>query len=547
MGRRPTSGVYPLALVDGGLNTRGGQVALSANQTRKMKNVTLNLQGGFTKSPGFTEVTRLSFPIQELMLYQKDDNNYEVIAYNQPELTRVDVLSGGTTVLKNNILNVGTPQYAQDNNKRMHIVDGKNDPIFYNGNTITTITWPPSYGATNSSQLSSIFARDANPASTAWGKPTDCAFYAGRMVYIEDKLMGVVAYSKAGDTTDFSTNSGAPVPIDVAFFERYITKGPFTAIQPIFGGLMLYTKEGIGRITGKNAPTPGLDNQITFEWINDKIGALSPNMVTPKSNNEHFVYSRYGLFEVTLSEEGQQTRPGELSYDIQEDLDAIGSGGMSRGKLVNAPHDGYLVMLTPRKRTHLWLDKIWKYNYEVGRRANPQTTPWSADEFFGGSPNRFDAMLVVPPKNDIYIAVYDTIYKWSGTAYLNSSAIQSEYEFPPNDFGWPGVNKQASAYHIIYKSTTGATIKLEHSWDNGQSGSTDITLPRQTADQLGTAVFGTATYTSNAAFQGGAFRVPVSGGTVGKNMVVNFVHRSASEDITIYYIGIEWNVWGIGA
>ncbi len=545
MPRKPTGGIWSFATVNGGLNTRAGQILLPANQTRKMRNVILNLQGGVAKSRGLTEVKKLLSPIQKLMLYENSDYTYDIMSYNYPYLTKVDPTSGATAIIKNNILNLGeNPEYAQDNAGLMHITDGVNAPLRYNGFTTAATTWPPVYTATNSAQVSSVYTQAANPTTEPF--PHDCAFSGMRMVYI-NSTRGRIFFSEANDTTDFQDNAGTPVPLDVPFFADYPVTTPFTAILPITGGFILYTQNGFGRVAGENTPILGITDPLNFKWVNSKIGTVAPRMAVNKSNNEHFVYSRYGLFDIKLSEDFDQTRPGELSFDIQQDLDSIGIGGMARGELVNSPHEGILYMLTPRYRTHMYRDKIWKFNYEVGRRAKPKTTPWSIDEEFSGTPTRFDSMVVVPPKNDIFIAIYDTIYQYTGTSYLNSSAIQSEYEFPPNDFGYNGVNKQASAYWIIYKSTTGATIKLDHAWDNGETGSTNIDLPVQIGAPLGEAIIGTDTYSSDAGYQGKGVRFPLSGGTVGKALTIKFIHNSSTEDIILYDLGVEWKVLGTGA
>lgn len=551
MAKQSSSGLRSLALVDGGINVRSGQLSLKRNQTRNAANVSLELEGGFSKANGWTRRVRMPRPIQGLMFYSKAEGFrgemvYEMLCYNYSALSKVDPDTGTFYDLKKNITSEGKPQYAQDGpNKYLHIVDGANAPMYYNGSTLTNVTWPPSYTGTNSTQLTSVYSQAANPTSA--GFPHDCEFYANRMWYIDYSNPGRAYASEAGDSTDFQDNTGTPVPIDIPLFIDFPVSSPFQALAATPDGLMFYESNATSRMTGQNAPIPGLPNQFEFEKVNSTIGCLGPNLLGRMSDNEHIIQSGSGTFLIRLSENFEEVRPGQISYDIQPSLDGIGRGQISKGILRVIPHQGLMMLATPRKASHLWNDRLWKYYFGVGAKAKPKTTPWMIDELFGGSPTNITDIVVHPGNNKVYIAAGTDIYEWTGTSYIDDTAIRSVYEFPPDDFDYPHLNKLIKAYHIDYKSTSGATMRLDHAWGNEDSGSTSITLPAKDVAVYPTGVIGTDVWNGRSAFNDGYFRAPVAGGQIGKQLIVYFLHESATEDLTIYDIKVEYDLLGEGA
>ena len=550
MAKQSSSGLRSLALVDGGINVRSGQLSLKKNQTRNAANISLELEGGFSKSNGWTRRVRMPRPIQGLMFYEKTEPlsrrvYHEMLCYNYSALSLVDPDTGTFYDLKKNITSEGKPQCAQDGlAKLLHIVDGANAPMYYNGSTLTTITWPPVYGATNSTQNTGAYTQGANPTNA--GFPHDCEFYENRMWYIDYFAPGRAYASELGDTTDFIDNAGTPVPFGIPLFLNLPVSSPFQALGVTPNGLMFYESNGTGRLTG-NTAVVGNPNQFQFEKINSTIGCLSPHLLGKMSDNEHVVQSGSGTFMIKLSENFQEVRPGQFSYDIQPSFDALNRSTISKGVLRVIPHQGLVMLATPRKASHLWNDRLWKFYYGVGAKAKPKTTPWMIDELFGGSPTMITDIVVNPSNNKVYIAAGTDIYEWTGTSYIDDTAIRSIYEFPPDDFDYPHINKNIKAYHINYKSTTGATIRLDHAWNNQDSGSTTITLPAKDVAVYPTGVIGTDVWRGRSAFDDGYFRAPVAGGQIGKSLIVYFLHESATEDITIYDIKIEYDLLGEGA
>ena len=369
VGRKGRSGITSLGLVNGGLNVRSGQLTLRKNQTKKASNISLLLEGGITGIPGFTAVCQLPTPIQGLMFYEKSglaaspkgQVEFEMLAYHYSFISKVSVKTGTFQVIKNNLHAEGRPQYAQDNSGNMHIVDGVNNPMYYNGSVITNIsTWPPTYTATVADQYSdSILWTGANPTITS--TPIDCEFYANRMFYITDNDIGTVFYSKSAAgpgaemaSIDFQTNSsvGGIVPANIASLLKFAVITNFTAIKKTPKGLLFYGQSSTGRMTGTNAPI-GVTDEFRYESINSTIGCLSPHLVAQVSDNQQIVVANNGVYVITLSDNFQENKPGQLSYDIQPELDALGRSGLSTGKLLIAPHAGIVVLALPRNSTSL--------------------------------------------------------------------------------------------------------------------------------------------------------------------------------------------------
>ena len=558
VGRPPDRRPYPLAFVNGGLNLRAGQVALERNQTKQAKNISLLLEGGFTKTPGFTEIADLQTPIKGMHFYEGDNNEAELIAYHTPYISRVDTKRGISSFIDNSatgkpyiIENDGSPQFEKEVYKtgttktnRMHIVDGANANSYFTGDQITAVSWPPSYSATNATQLASVYATGTN--YTAKGFPYDVCFYQNRMFFITKEDIGIIFFSKAGNGVDLNDNAGAPVPRDIAGYLNCPASTPFTAIESTPNGIMVYELNGTSRIVGINVPISGLSDQFEYQKMNSTIGALSPNLAVKLTDNEHLVLHTTGLYNIKLSQNFSEVKPGEVSYYIQPAFDGLGRKQLQKGKMLVAPHIGACLLTLPRKSTHLWNDKLYKYFYGVGSNSKPKTIPWMIDEFFGGAPTRFDAIALNPKTNEIYFAVYNKIYKWDGPSFLpdNNGAvtpIQSEYEFPPLDFDLNGIDKYISAYYINYKSSTGGIFYLDHAWDNGDDGRTRIDFTASDSTNF-PITFGSSTWSSRSSFEDVGIRVPVSGGQIGKQLVVTFLHNSSTEDITIYDIGVEYEI-----
>ena len=554
------SGILSLGLVNGGINVRSGQMTLKKNQTKKAANISLLLEGGFTKTPGFTAVCTLPTPIQGLMLYErggiasspKGQISFEMLAYHYSSISRVDVRTGTFTTIKNNLKAEGRPQYAQDNAGNMHIVDGVNTPVYFNGSTISNVTWPPVYTATQSTQLPGSILAGTGANYAFLGNVIDCTFYQNRMWYVTDIDPAIVAYSKSSKTggtasTDFQTNDGSSTPVDIAGYATLPAITPFTGIEATPNGMLMYGQNSTGRLLGQNPFGLGLPDPFRYETINSTIGLLSPHLLGKMSDNEQIVVANNGVFVITLSDNFQEVRPGQMSYDVQPIFDAIGRYNMSTGRLLIAPHSGIAILAIPRNNTSLQRNALWVLHFGVGAKAKPKTLPWMLNEEFSGTPTSINDMVVDPSDNTIYLAVGDTIYKWSGTSYFNSGSIRSEYQFAPNDFGFPSINKYISAYNITYKSITGATFRLDHAWDNQDGGSTTVTVPAKTVPLIDSAIIGTDKLSFRSAFKDSAYRFPIAGGQIGKNFILTFLHDSATEDLTIYDIQVEYDVLGEGA
>ena len=536
---------WPLMRVDGGYNTRVGERLLKPNETRHNRNTEIILGGGVQKPPGWTPVMNIPFPCQDAFFYRCGDPpacSWELIVYAFPCLYRIDIEQGTIETLKNNLMSTGDPVVCQLREK-MFICDGVNTPMIYNGQTITNIVWPPTYpGGNNKDKLDSVFARQANPTSDQVTVPHAAIIYKNRVIAIS-REKGRIYMSKADNIAEFSDNSGSPIPIDIPVFLDLPTPASFTGLRQVSDGVILYGLEEMWKLTGDNIPLPGLPNTFEFRLINDRLGAVAHKMIEQKDDNDHYFMSRYGLYDLQQAENFDKERPGGRSYKIQNEFDALGAGSMRRSRMFAVPNKGQLWITTPRRRTHLYLDKIWKLNYAVNEE-DENANPWSLFEYFGQF-TRFDAMFVLPPKNDVYCINDTTIYKNTGNSYFNSSPIQMEYEWPPVNFNHPGRPKGILDYIIRYYTSTGANIFLGGTWDHGGGGTTFINLPAILSSTAGSAGYGTASgdgYTASSAFLSNVVKIPPTGGTQGDAFKVRLSHHSAVEDLIIYSIDVRYTI-----
>lgn len=538
-----------LTVTNGGLVTVGGERNFLVGETPFMRNWDILNNGGLEKSPGLTEVMELPDEVQDFLIYERKEDDgsaqWDLLAYAFPYVIKIDPYQATQSILKNNLMSTGDPVSIQ-RGTTMLVVDGANNPFSYTGGTsMPNIVWPPSYSQENATAIpKSVYTRASNPAAADIGYPHDAELYQNRALLIEAHP-GRAYLSKAGNILDFSDNAdvgGAP-PVDIAAFLDLPIATPFTALQKVSDGCILYGPEEMWKLTGENIPLPGLDNTFEFNLINGQVGCLGPKLVQQKDNNDHYFVSRYGVYDLQQAENFNKEKPGGLSFKIYKDLKRLGSGALSRSRLLNVTDRGQLFLITPRVRSHMYPDKIWKLNYSV----NPTTPCWSVAEFFGEFP-RIDAAIVLPPYNDIFIASSNKIFKMEGTSYFDGAIIQSVYEWPPDDLGFPGKPKGIIDVIINYFSRSGANIFLTTTWSDGTGGTSYINLPSLLSSVAGQASYGSNLtqshdgYIASAKFNSSTVTTPLTGGIVGDLVKWRLVHNSATEDLIIFSIDVRYRV-----
>lgn len=541
---------WRVSLVDGGLNVRESEQKIEPNETRVSRNVEILFGGGFEKTPGFTEVMKpiKGVNITEFMTYNEDAGlgaQTQVLAYAPPYILAVDFFMGTCRILYSGLKGTGDPRWAQHREK-MIIVDGVNRPIVYNAITgqVTGITWPPVPTNSNPQSvfLQSLLTQPGYPAVTAITVPHDVRVYEKR-AYLITRERGALYGSKADNIEDFSDNGTTTTPEpDIAIHISGLTNSSFVGMENREEGLMLYGAEGFWELIGKNVPLPGYPEPLDIKHRGSSIGPIHAKLVAQKDNNDHYIATRHGIYTIELAKEFKdQAAPGGVSYKIFPILQDIGQEALRFARFLTHPANGQLLLFVPRTKYHFVRNKILKLNYGV----NPKTNAWSTVEYIGDGA-AFDAAVIDPKTNKLYVANGDTIYVNEGNSFFNSEPVQMEYEFRPVDFGRRGVNKFVGFYAIDYFSTTGAHITIPHTWENGSGGTSTIYLPPLSASQYGQAAFGQSasqgggTFTSSASFASREFIAPVWGTNWGDIWKGKLIHNSATQNLKISSIDLLW-------
>jgi len=552
--------VFKLVKVDGGLNTRVGEEALQLNESPFNQNWELALGGGLQKSRGFEEIVKLPFPIQGLLPYlESGSNRTRVLAYAFPEIYEVDLFSRSyssiprTSATSPSFFSDGDPFIVQYGSQAL-ILDGSNIPIFFTGTILSNVSeWPPVFSSATS-MIEDPYVQGNRP--TLIGNPKFGAVYQDRAFLSGDsKNPRIIYVSQAGRLDAWQTNIGVDVPNDIAdAYELKGCTGDITALITTSDALMIFTATQTYRMTGRNVGLPGLDDPFRIELINSQIGCLSHHLVWQQDKSDIYFYSKHGLYNLKLADNFGTVRPGGLSYPIQKDLDQIGTGGMTRAKMINNPAEGVLYLATPKLKTHRYRDKLWKLNYAV----NPAANPWSVLENFGIE-TRLDSLITIPPHNDVYVANYDKIFKAnSGPTYFVDgndvpTEIQAIYDFRPIDFNVPRNNKKIKDYHIKYKCDVDTTLLISHAWSSGETGLTQIFLPLTLDEEFGTSSFDDeggdlGAFTSSASLSTNEVIQVVSGTTVGKSLKIRVIESgNTTSDLEIFEINISYEILGQGA
>lgn len=542
----------PLLDARGGLNVQTGQTNLPNNESGNARNGEPLRRGGLTKSPGLTLKRTLLNETQGWIVHQNSNYSFELLVYNYPFISKWDAANDIFTNLTDSNGDVfilprcGNPRYEGVGPEKItHIVDGINNPMYYDEatQTINLIPWTIAYTNNNTDLFESSHTQSANPTSV--GFPHDLVYVNNQMIYITPNDVGRAFFSLKGDSTEFWDNTYVgEVPINVAFFNDFPVTTPFTAIRKNPRGFLLYEMNGTSVVTGENPQIPGVTDTYQFQKINDNYGAIGPHAVVEMPNNEHFVLGDQGVTIGGLSDNFDQLTPTALSYKIQPLLDRVGREGLQNAKLFHVPNRQLIVMMLPRGAQYTVNSRLIKYFYGVS--AANQTICWAQDEYFDLDPTDFHDGVYDPTTGKSYYLINNKIYEWAGTSY-DGNPIRMEWETAPNDVSTPGVNKYLSAYWVLYKSESGATIHLDHSWENFSGGATTEDLPAKVTTQAKNAIMGVTKMQRLSAFDEAGRRVPISGSHIGKDLIIDFIHESENEDLTLYGLFGEYELLGVSA
>ena len=557
--------------VSGGLNLVTGEMGLGKSETSNMINYELRPGGvGLDKTLGFEELldtipetiqdtyVYISADVRQVVdgiIYLKKSVRKELIVYAWPKIYKLQSDLSIVTEL-GRIKSKGDPFFIQKG-PELIIMDGKNPMKYYDGVNMTDVTDIQVYSLPNATVIDSVDAQ----AASAFTQIRTSGFKFGaiyRQRLIASDGSNTIFFSQPNDITNFVDNSGSD--IEVAGYVSLDSKTPVTAMANISDGLIIYTINEIHQLSGDNPATFGGDetNPFLLERVIDGIGAVNQYCVAIREQSDHFFLSEKGLFTLALSDNFLTLRPGALSFKIQPAFDLLGSA-LKRSRIYNMPHLGQLWVVTPRRKTHIIRDKIWKLNYAVISQQQDSSVssrreidaainmPWTQHEKFGMYAN-IQCISVWPVGNRVLMAHKNKLYEANkGLEFFDGEPIYSNWDFSPNRLGSVRLLKTIHDYYGTYDSPTGADVSLAHSWTNKNDGVTPLKLVNTITDEYGSGSYGNAGYSSAAVQDQGDFLLPIDGDDSGRIFKLSVTHASNTQTFSIFSIVISGVTGGMGA
>jgi len=531
-----------------GLNKRDNELTLEQGETPRAQNVQISRKKGLKKSEGITAkfTADVASHYDGIFAYTDGFNKFKYIAYDYPNIRSIDPISGARVTLNDGLIGTGSPEACETSDGQLFIVDSVNAPRLISETTVTTVSWPPSYTHDNNADGNvdnSYLAATTNPTSSDIGIPKTCAFFKNRIVLADTKNRRLY-FSRVMEFGDFNNND--PLEINIAFFLDIDTKSDIVALRVLSNeNLVVYCEENIVVMTGDNPPgTLYPQPHFAFQELNSEIGAMSSSLIVQKGDNDHYFVSNKGvLTQLTLAENFQQVRPLGLSEKIFPVLEGVDKKTFRRGFLLNNYKRSEIWWGFPSASHKKYADQVYVMNYGFG--AGPEESRWvpkkelGALKLYGGVTDRNTGDLML--FNDRKIFNIDSGFSYDG------NAIITKYQLPTFDFGAPEYNKDIAWITFYVRSTTGATIGVNHLWENGESGYTTFNIPAQMDSEYGSANWTDDSsgnyYTSDAGEGFSAVEVYLAN-PIGKLLKMTLKHTGTAEDFEIQSMRINYRVFG---
>jgi len=523
-----------------GLNLRDDELSLLDGETSFAENFEAVKKLGLVKKKGFEKSFDLppDFYIDEVFNYTHTDGTHRFIAIAYPEILSIDPDNGNYKIIYSGLVNTGEP-YGFEADGQFFYCDGANNPLVINAETVSTVTWPPSYTRQNSTEGTldeSYLATASNPSATGVGYPSFGVWHKNRVFLAGDELNPRRVYaSLISDIDNFSSNSDS---FNIAFFLDMPSESPITALKVISNeNLVVYAEREILLMSGSNPPGRNFPQpHISVTTLSPEVGALGPRLVVSKGNNDHyFVSDRGRVFQLSLTENFQQVKPLGLSEKIFPVFESLSNETLARGRLVNYQLKGELQYLFPSTNQKRYPDQRYTLNY------NDREAPsWSKDT--GWTDSIRSTLINREDKRLYYINGNEFLDADKGNNY-NGDAIPFEYQIRTLDFGDASLGKEVTNVTIYARSDTGATVTLQHFWENGQSGLHKFTIPGSEVKNFGDADFGVDIFTSSVGkpFSKVSFQINNPSGKIFKSRLY---HNSTTEDLTISKVVFDYTVLG---
>lgn len=532
----------------GGLNVRDDEISLPLNESPRIQNIEIVKETGLQKLQGFTELFDLpdGFCVREFFNYTDDDGRYRYIAIAYPEIISIDPDTGNFEVIYSDLVGTGDPE-AWECDGKLFLVDGQNGPIVIDKDTVTDLTstgaWPPSYtnannavGNLDQNQVSTA----ANPAAGTIGQPTFGVWHTNRVFLAGDPLNPRRIYaSKLLDITDFSDND--PDDFNIAFFVDVPTSRPITGLKVISNQhLVVYCDREIILLTGENPPgTAYPQPHYDFRTLNTEVGALFHRLIVSRGDNDHFFVSGNGrVFQLSLTSNFQEVKPLGLTEKIFPLLATRTNETFTRGRLINFQLRGELLFWTPSTNQRRYPDQTLVLNYG----DSPQSSVWSRNQSFGDL-FTFQSGVINRNTNKLVITDGKNFMQTNTGTSFNGNSIKTLYQLSSLDFAQPYNFKEVSDIVVYARSSTGAIVQLNHTWDSGESGVINFEIPATPESIFGEADFGENDFLSSAGQAFSQIKFAIAN-PVGKILKIAIQHDSDTEDFTINKIGINYRMMG---
>ena len=533
----------------GGLNLRDAEIALPLNETPRAYNFEIVTQTGLQKINGFENLFEFSFPSHiswdYVDVYTDDDLNYSIVGVSYPNIYLINPVSGAYELIGTGLHSIGEP-IGVEANGGYFLVDGANAPRYIYKKTVTTVTWPPVYTNNNNASGNldeSPYATAANPVASTVGFPSVVAFHANRIWLGGDASNPRRLYvSKIGNVSNFSSNN--PLDFDIAFFVDMPVVRPTVALKVLSNkNLIVYCDNQIVVVQGINPPgTAYPQPHFSFEVLNSELGCLSKYLVQAKGDNDHYFVSNQGrIFQLSSTDNFQDAKPFGLTHKIFPLLQQYDNEVFKRGRLINFPLKGELQFWFPSKTTKRYPDQALVLSYG----DQPSSETWSLIKEFDEDENilKLRSFYLDRVTNELVIVTDKAFLQINKGFNFNGNPIKSIYQLATLDFGQPNNTKQITNITVNARSSSGTTVKVKHTWENGASGSEDVQIPALPNSFWGEAEWGVDIWLSSAGLPIVSKKFTPANPT-GKYLKLFIEHTSDSEDLIIDSIVIDFQVIG---
>ncbi len=571
MQRHPTK---TFVLFNGGLNLNSDEENLAENETANMQNAEIR-SSGLRKMLGWEEI-ETGIPDNVFLTHDKDetyrapDGNEYAVFVSYPDIILFEPTTGSIQYAVfadiygsageryNGWRNTGDPIGRQCGDY-FCLTDGFNRPILLDVNKVFLPNWKPDFTFDNFAPPTadpgslgnlhqSYLATADNPINPDEdiGFPS-FSFYHKNRLWVNDlqnprRLYASKASNfKSGNFVADMFEDNDPDEFNIAFFVDVPTNSDIVGSEVISSDfVVVYCKSELHILKGNHPPGIGYPQPLfDFDPLNEQIGAISQKLIVRKGDNDHyFVASDNTIQTISNIEQSLQVKPKSLSNDIYPVLRDLKPETLARGYLTNHRINGELLFAFPSKNNLRYPDVMYILNYTDGDLANP---PWS--RFSGFQDLRMRGFASFNSGKDIYAFTENKIYRVRQGIAIGGLNNRTYYRLPAEDFGRPQNNKRIIDITYHANSTTGATIRQYHLWQDRQSGSTDVVIPQQLSSNYGEAIYGQSRYASKAGQPFTETKVKITN-RVGKVLKLALEHNSTTEFWEIAKIVIRYEILG---